>query len=154
MLQLNGIADVIAKADDNFLDIEELLYVIMTMYPELVPGKDYVLSRMIDPNEAKQITDAKIAEWNSTSVAQPSIDFLRGVWFAGVKDSYVAWHKATEVRQWRDRELQRADAQVFILEDRGETLKATEWRAYRQALRDLPDQIGFPLKVTLPVAPA
>ena len=34
------------------------------------------------------------------------------------------------------------------------TSKQTEWKTYRQALRDVPSQSGFPATITWPVAPA
>jgi hypothetical protein len=45
-------------------------------------------------------------------------------------------------RNWRDVELSNADIEIYKLEDSsGDT---TAWRAYRQTLRDYPQQSNFP----------
>ena len=54
---------------------------------------------------------------------------------------------ATQVRAERDALLAASDS--MALADR----ITDEWRTYRQALRDLPEQDGFP-DVTFPVAPS
>tara|TARA_R100000951_G_scaffold35825_1_gene30361 strand:- start:322 stop:594 length:273 start_codon:yes stop_codon:yes gene_type:complete len=54
---------------------------------------------------------------------------------------------ATQVRAKRDELLAASD--TMALADR----ITDEWRTYRQALRDLPKQDGFP-NVTFPVAPS
>ena len=54
---------------------------------------------------------------------------------------------ATQVRAERDALLAASD--TMALADR----ITDEWRTYRQALRDLPQQDGFP-NVTFPVAPS
>jgi len=54
---------------------------------------------------------------------------------------------ATQVRAQRDALLAASD--TMALADR----ITDEWRTYRQALRDLPQQDGFP-NVTFPVAPS
>ena len=54
---------------------------------------------------------------------------------------------ATQVRAQRDKLLAASD--TMALADR----ITDEWRTYRQALRDLPAQDGFP-NVTFPVAPS
>lgn len=54
---------------------------------------------------------------------------------------------ATQVRAQRDELLAASDH--MALADR----ITDEWRTYRQALRDLPEQDGFP-NVTFPVAPS
>lgn len=55
------------------------------------------------------------------------------------------------VREKRDNLLDETDWVVIRGLETGEEL--TEWKAYRQALRDIPDQEGFPFNVTFPVKP-
>jgi len=58
----------------------------------------------------------------------------------------------TEVRFDRDRLLEASDkSQLADMPMSDE--KRSEWRRYRQALRDIPAQSGFPLKVIWPQAP-
>jgi hypothetical protein len=54
---------------------------------------------------------------------------------------------ATQVRVQRDELLAASDA--MALADR----ITDEWRTYRQALRDLPAQDGFPTNITWPTKP-
>lgn len=60
---------------------------------------------------------------------------------------------ATSARMLRDRALADTDWLALRAVEIGEALPA-EWRAYRQALRDLPQQAGFPLDIAWPLAPA
>jgi hypothetical protein len=55
---------------------------------------------------------------------------------------------ATQVRAQRDALLAASD--YMALADR----ITDEWRTYRQALRDIPAQSGFPTNVTWPVEPS
>ncbi len=47
--------------------------------------------------------------------------------------------------------LSMADVSINRLEDAGADTSA--WRAYRQALRDVPQQAGFPASINWPTAP-
>ena len=55
--------------------------------------------------------------------------------------------KPTMARQERDTLLSESD--VYALSDR----ITDEWRTYRQALRDIPNQAGFPDDITWPNKP-
>ena len=55
---------------------------------------------------------------------------------------------ATQVRAERDELL--ASSDTMALADR----ITDEWRTYRQSLRDVPAQAGFPTDVTWPVEPS
>lgn len=140
------------KANDSFLDIEELTYIMLGEYPDLKFGVDYVLAQYLSPDGKVQTQDAFFYAWNREDVPMPHIDVIRAKWDQ-YKPTYLAWHKAAELRQWRDTELTKADSKVYIAEDHGDFQAAADWRTYKQALRDLPDQVGFPLKVTIPVSP-
>jgi len=63
------------------------------------------------------------------------------------QESVVA-ASATQVRAQRDTLL--AESDNMALADR----ITDEWRTYRQALRDVPAQSGFPTNVTWPVEPS
>ena len=58
---------------------------------------------------------------------------------------------AKQTRDQRNSLLSSADIQINILEDAGKDVSA--WRTYRQALRDVPAQKGFPSKVKWPTVP-
>lgn len=61
--------------------------------------------------------------------------------------------QATFERAKRDRLLAACDWRAARAFELGEPMPEA-WRAYRQALRDLPDQPGFPLSVSWPDLPA
>lgn len=60
---------------------------------------------------------------------------------------------ADDVRRDRNRRLQDSDWVVIKAYERGENIPM-EWEVYRQALRDITDQAGFPYEVTWPAKPA
>jgi len=62
---------------------------------------------------------------------------------------YVQTFAATETRNKRDRLL--SDTDWMALSDNTMT---PEWATYRQALRDITDQTGFPNNVTWPSEPS
>ena len=57
---------------------------------------------------------------------------------------------AAEIRAERNRLLDKADIEVNKAIDQGNTGAEAEARAYRQALRDIPEQSGFPYDVSWP----
>lgn len=59
---------------------------------------------------------------------------------------------AEQMRQERDRRLAECDW-VIIRANELEAPVPAAWKAYRKALRDVPDQPGFPGAVEWPVAP-
>ena len=81
------------------------------------------------------------------------IKIVNGVEIALSEDEIAAVNAENEaqqdylVRSQRDSLLQQSD--VYALADR----ITDEWTAYRQALRDLPAQAGFPDSVTWPAKP-
>lgn len=65
---------------------------------------------------------------------------------------------AAEVREERDALLDTTDKEILKIFDTAtswtnlETLRS-DWKTYRQALRDITDQAGFPNEVTWPTKP-
>ena len=60
--------------------------------------------------------------------------------------------RAGEVRKERDAILQQSDWRVTKATENGTTLDSA-WASYRQALRDITGQTGFPHDVTWPTEP-
>lgn len=60
--------------------------------------------------------------------------------------------RATTIRAERDGKLQETDWLVIKAYETNTNIPA-EWEIYRQALRDVPSQPGFPWNVTWPVKP-
>lgn len=81
------------------------------------------------------------------------IKIVNGVEIALTEDEIAAVNSENEaqqdylVRSQRDSLLQQSD--VYALADR----ITDDWTAYRQALRDIPAQAGFPSSVTWPTKP-
>ena len=57
--------------------------------------------------------------------------------------------KAKEVRQERNQLIQKSDWMAC-----SDVTMSDEWKTYRQALRDIPAQAGFPNTVTWPTKPS
>jgi len=79
-----------------------------------------------------------------TTEEQAEYDTKKAAWDAGAND-----RKAAEVRAERNAKLSATDwTQVADT-----TADKTAWATYRQALRNVPTQAGFPNTITWPVAP-
>ncbi len=59
---------------------------------------------------------------------------------------------ATDARRMRDKYLADCDWVVLRHAERGESIPV-EWSGYREALRDVSDQDGFPLDIKWPAKP-
>lgn len=59
---------------------------------------------------------------------------------------------ATSIRTQRDKLLAESDWVVIMHTEKGTNIPL-EWETYRQALRDVPEQEGFPFNVTWPQEP-
>ena len=77
----------------------------------------------------------------------------RDAYYAGIAQESVTTveQRIVLVRADRDFRLQTCD--WTQLPDVSETVR-TQWQAYRQALRDVPEQSGFPDSVAWPTAPS
>lgn len=60
--------------------------------------------------------------------------------------------KAAEVRDERDRRLSLCDW-TQLKDNNLDDTAVVLWQSYRQALRDVPQQVGFPIEVEWPVQP-
>ena len=86
-------------------------------------------------------------EWLSTDIEQPSDAEIE----AEVA-RLIAEQPAKEARAKRDRLLTESDWVTIRATERGDPVP-TEWQTYRQALRDIPDQTGFPEEIDWPQEP-
>ena len=78
-----------------------------------------------------------------TAEEEAEWDAMEADYAAGADD-----RKAEEVRQERDQLLQQTDWMA-----NSDVTMSDDWRTYRQALRDVPTQEGFPNDVTWPTKP-
>lgn len=130
---------------------DHLILVIQTLYPALVHGRDFLVAHPIDPGAGGQCGEPFIASWKSTVIAQPDEAVLQKEFAAN-----EATYRATFARNRRDRMLAVTDGKANPPTDAPDAVKAKAdaWGVYRQALRALPEQPGFPLNITWPVAPS
>jgi len=84
-------------------------------------------------NELIPFTAEEEAEWDAKDAE----------WAAGAND-----RAAAQVREERDEKLAATDWRASV-----DLTLSTEWANYRQALRDVPSQAGFPNTITWPSEP-
>ena len=105
---------------------------------EQIDGKwytKYILGPVFTDTEATDITPAKTAAENEAN-------------YKAVKDT----EQAKSVRASRDTKLSETDWRVIKAAETATTLDAA-WATYRQALRDVTAQSGFPWTITWPESP-
>jgi len=86
-------------------------------------------------------------EWLSTDIEQPSDAEIEAE-----VERLIAEEPAKEARAKRDRLLADSDWVTIRATDTG-TAVPTEWQTYRQALRDITEQTGFPENIDWPEKP-
>ena len=79
-----------------------------------------------------------------TAEEEAARDAAEAEWTAGADD-----RKGEEIRQERNQLLSETDWMA-----NSDITMSDEWRTYRQALRDIPSQEGFPNTVTWPTKPS
>lgn len=79
----------------------------------------------------------------STAAEEVAFDAQEQAWEAGADD-----RAAQRVREERDAKLSACDWRAS-----SDVTLSTDWRTYRQALRDVPSQSEFPTNVIWPVEP-
>ena len=79
-----------------------------------------------------------------TADEETARDAEEAAWAAGTND-----RQAAEVRKERDAKLAATDWMAS-----SDVTLSTEWRTYRQSLRDLSAQSGFPNSITWPSEPS
>jgi len=111
----------------------------MTVMPEalvkLSPGAEWIID-----NKGN-------LEWLSPDIPQPSDAEIE----AEVA-RLIAEQPAKEARAKRDRLLTESDWVTIRATDTGNPVPA-DWQTYRQALRDITEQTGFPENIEWPVKP-
>jgi len=101
-----------------------------TALQNLAPGAEWVLR-------------GDELEWHSTDIPQPTDAEIEAE-----VERLIAQQPAKEARAKRDRLI--AETDWMALSD---VQMSDEWAAYRQALRDVPEQPGFPDNIDWPEKP-
>lgn len=126
----------------------------------------YTLSRLLDgvsekehgtkfwvamPVEGdKQIGEAWIVKWDYEDIPEPTFEEISAKW-EEVKDDYFYREASLDVRRKRDALLEESDVLFRRALEQGADTTAIS--AYSQALRDIPEQEGFPFDVVWPQKP-
>ena len=86
-------------------------------------------------------------QWTDESQSKPTQTEIDEAW-ADVQNKIAS----SKARAKRDRLLTESDWVTIRATDTGDPVP-TEWLNYRQALRDIPDQTGFPEEIEWPQEP-
>ena len=89
------------------------------------------------------VSTGEIVQIPYTTEEQAEYDTKKAAWDAGAND-----RKAAEVRAERSAKLSETDWRF-----RSDMTPSQAWKDYCQALRDVPNQAGFPWTITWPDAP-
>jgi hypothetical protein len=124
--------------------------VISDLHPGLVQGRDFHCAHPVDSLSGGPKGDPFIAVWKAQGIEQPKDEDIKARFVAN-----EARYRALFVRTFRDECLAWCDAKVVVPPDAPATFKAASnaWAAYRQALRDVPQQPGFPRHIEWPDLP-
>jgi hypothetical protein len=124
---------------------ELLILAIQENYPQLEHGRDFLVAHPVDPKTGEQCADAYIFRWTTADIAEPELAPLLEA--AEQQRTILAERQARAARNtllsasdW----TQLADART----------NSDAWKVYRQALRDVPQQAGFPLDIDWPELPS
>ncbi len=90
------------------------------------------------------VSTGEIIQIPYTTEEQAKYDAKKAAWDAGASD-----RKAAEVRAERNTKLAATDWTQIT----DATVDKTAWATYRQALRDISSQDGFPMTITWPDTP-
>ena len=125
--------------------------VISDLYPGLVHGRDFMVAHPVDPETGGPGGDPFLVSWKPATTPKPTDDYIKSKFEADERR-----YRTLFVRAFRDECLAWSDAKVTTPADAPATMKtsADVWRAYRQALRDIPAQLGFPFDIEWPDLPA
>ena len=90
----------------------------------------------------RKVIDGVVVDMSAEEVAE--FNAQQAEWAAGADD-----RKAEEIRRERDQKLFSTDWRAS-----SDLTLSTEWAAYRQSLRDVTLQTGFPNDITWPTEPS
>lgn len=103
-------------------------------------------------NEAVPVRRAPFTTYETRWVKGEDLIFREEIMAATVDEEARTAHEAVEIRTERDRLLRDSDWTQLADSTLDETALVL-WQSYRQALRDVPQQTGFPFAVHWPTRP-
>lgn len=130
---------------------DELIFCLLQKYPNLTHGVDFWVGQTMCRDTGKQLEPARIIAWHVSEEAPTEAEVAVLIeQYGEAAHCHVA---GRAVREERDRRLKVADSISYKAMDFGDTERIQLAGQYRQALRDVPKQDGFPDSVTWPVLP-
>lgn len=126
------------------LTADQLIFIITHEVPGVQHGRDFLVGHPLDENDMQK-GEAIIMKWQSY-IPKPVPQAMLALW-----PKYESAYNAREARTRRNYLLSQCDWSQLI-----DVPEATRERfsSYRQALRDVPQQAGFPMDIDWPEFPA
>lgn len=123
---------------------------IIDMCPTLRNAYDFITAHPIDGETGLQCGPPYIFAWRNKEIEKPADEDVHEHFRAN--DERL---RARFIRSLRNEALANTDHRVVTPPDapQGITKNVDEWLAYRQALRDMPQQADFPAKAVWPKRP-
>ncbi|CAJ0867631.1 XkdW family protein [Ralstonia flatus] len=129
---------------------DELIFCLQQKYSDLVHGVDFWVGQKMCRDTGEQLEAARIIAWHVDG--QPTDEEVAAL-IEQHGDAARLHVLGQRAREERDRRLIAADAMFYKAMDAGDAAKAQQVGQYRQALRQVPDQPGFPGDFTWPDIP-
>jgi hypothetical protein len=126
-----------------------VVLMILEKWPQLVHGTDYLVLHAIDA-DGNQAGPPYFATWKPKDIPLPDISELDAQFTA-----HDGKYRSALARHYRDSLLEWSDPKVSTPDDAPATTRTDidAWKTYRQALRDVPQQAGFPMGIEWPELP-
>lgn len=140
-----------ATKSNGFLTHDQVIFCIRKIYPGLIHGRDFWVAQEMEANTNKQLAAAKIMMWTAKE-AQPSQDDISDQW-ENFKADYLTEELGQVARAQRGLLLSQADTLIYKAIDNNDDVRRIALSAYRQQLRDVPQQEGFPQNINWPTPP-
>ncbi|MCS6473709.1 phage tail assembly chaperone [Burkholderia thailandensis] len=138
---------------NTMLNVEQAAFILAKKFPNLVRCQDYWVAHPVHEQTLEQTKTAWVPIWQPTDIPQPTpADLL--AWWPEFEAEYAFIEASENVRRQRDTLLAEVDPLVERAADAGDADREAALRRYRAALRDLPQQTGFPFDVVWPQSPA
>ncbi|WP_176307900.1 phage tail assembly chaperone [Burkholderia ambifaria] len=128
---------------------DHMVIALQMMFPDLVSGRDYRCFHQLDA-EGNQVGLPMIGIWRSNELRCPSDEEVHA-FFEANEEAIRAKH----IRMFRDMELLATDGKANAPVDAPPQVRelSAQWQNFRQSLRDVPEQEGFPFNVEWPDSP-
>ncbi|MDP9583552.1 UNVERIFIED_ORG: hypothetical protein J2791_002864 [Burkholderia contaminans] len=138
---------------NTMLHVEQAAFILAKKYPHLVRCRDYWVAHPVHEQTLEQTKTAWVPIWLPADVPPPTpADLL--AWWPEFEAEYALLEASENARRQRDTLLAEVDPLVERAADAGDADREAALRRYRAALRDVPQQAGFPFDVVWPQLPA